>query len=67
MRTLRDKLSHLSFEPTEMLAGAFKAKLGECLEKTPDGGLSRTITLPDEAFLDTMARSLAGLGLRAGA
>jgi hypothetical protein len=54
-------------ERTEMLAGAFKAKLGECLEKTPDGRLSMTITLPDEAFLDTMARSLAGiLGMRAG-
>jgi hypothetical protein len=29
------------------------------MEKTADGRLNMTITLPDEAFLDTMARSLA--------
>jgi ERCC4-related helicase len=49
----------------EQLAGAFKTRLGDCMEKTADGRLSMTITLPDEAFLDTMARSLArmvGLG-----
>jgi superfamily II DNA or RNA helicase len=43
------------------MAGAFKAKLDECLERTKDGRLQMTITLPDEAFLDTMARTLAGL------
>jgi superfamily II DNA or RNA helicase len=43
----------------EQLAGAFRAKLGDCMEKTADGRLNMTITLPDEAFLDTMARSLA--------
>ena len=51
----------------EKMAGAFKAKLSECLEKTDDGRLNMTITLPDEAFLDTMARSLAsmvGLGAK---
>ena len=51
----------------EQLTGAFKAKLGDCMEKTTDGRLSLTITLPDEAFLDTMARSLArmvGLGTK---
>ncbi len=45
----------------EELAGAFKAKLGDCMERTADGRLNMTITLPDEAFLDTMARSLAGM------
>ena len=51
----------------EQLAVAFKAKLGDCMEKTDDGRLNMTITLPDDAFLDTMARSLAkmaGLGAR---
>jgi hypothetical protein len=51
----------------EGLAGAFKAKLGDCMEKTADGRLNMTITLPDEAFLDTMARSLAsmvGIGIK---
>ena len=41
------------------LTGAFKAKLGECLEKDEDGSLKMTISLPDETFLDNMARSLA--------
>jgi ERCC4-related helicase len=48
-------------EQMEKLAGAFKAKLSDCLEKTEDGRLNMTITLPNEAFLDTMARSLAGM------
>ncbi len=51
----------------EQVAGAFKAKLGDCMERTEDGRLNMTITLPDEAFLDTMARSLAsivGLGAK---
>ncbi|MFO7716134.1 DEAD/DEAH box helicase [Desulfosarcina sp.] len=51
----------------EELAGAFKAKLGDCMERTADGRLNMTITLPDEAFLDSMARSLAsmvGLGAK---
>ncbi|WP_319405277.1 DEAD/DEAH box helicase [uncultured Desulfosarcina sp.] len=51
----------------EQLAGVFKAKLGECMERSADGRLNMTITLPDEAFLDTMARSLArmvGLGTK---
>ena len=41
------------------LAGAFKEKLGECMEKTENGQLQMTITVPDEDFLDNMARSLA--------
>jgi ERCC4-related helicase len=48
-------------ERMAQLAGAFKAKLSECLEKTEDGRLNMTITLPNEAFLDTMASSLAGM------
>jgi ERCC4-related helicase len=46
-------------EEVAHLAGAFKSKLGECLEKAEDGSLKMTISLPDEAFLDGMARSLA--------
>jgi superfamily II DNA or RNA helicase len=45
----------------EQLAGAFKARLSDCMQRTDDGRLSMTITLPDEAFLDTMARSLASM------
>jgi len=33
--------------------------LSDCLEKADDGTLKMTISLPDEAFLDNMARSLA--------
>ena len=46
-------------EKVTQLTGAFKEKLSECLEKTEDGKLEMTISLPDEAFLDNMARSLA--------
>jgi len=41
------------------LAGAFKSKLSDCLEKDEDGSLKMTISIPDETFLDNMARSLA--------
>ena len=41
------------------LAGAFKTKLSDCLEKEDDGSLKMTISIPDETFLDNMARSLA--------
>jgi hypothetical protein len=40
------------------------------MEKAEDGSLKMTITLPDEAFLDNMARSLAkmvGSGLKSSA
>jgi hypothetical protein len=40
-------------------AGAFKAKLSDCLEKEEDGSLKMTISIPDETFLDNMAQSLA--------
>jgi superfamily II DNA/RNA helicase len=46
-------------EEMTQLAGAFKSKLSDCMEKTEDGTLKMTISLPDEAFLDNMARSLA--------
>ena len=44
---------------TAQLAGAFKARLSDCMEKAEDGSLKMTISLPDDAFLDDMARSLA--------
>jgi superfamily II DNA/RNA helicase len=43
----------------EQLAGAFKSKLDDCMEKREDGSLKMTVSIPDEAFLDNMARSLA--------
>ena len=46
-------------EDMNRLAGAFKSKLSDCMEKADDGTLKMTISLPDEAFLDNMARSLA--------
>jgi len=53
-------------EETEQLAGVFKAKLSECLERDGDGNLKMTIALPDETFLDNMARSLARMVGAAG-
>jgi hypothetical protein len=49
----------------DQFAGVFKARLGDCMEKTEDGSLKMTITLPDETFLDSMARSMARMA-RAG-
>ncbi|MDZ4164044.1 MAG: DEAD/DEAH box helicase [Smithellaceae bacterium] len=46
-------------EQTSQLARTFKRQLAECLEKGEDGKLKLTITLPDEAVLDNLARSLA--------
>ena len=46
-------------EEMSQLTGAFKTKLSDCMEKAEDGTLKMTISLPDEAFLDNMARSLA--------
>lgn len=48
-------------EGIDALVDTFKTKLGDCMEKTEDGRLNMTITLPDEAFLENMARSLAGM------
>jgi len=46
-------------EEFSQLAGAFKAKLNDCMEKGDDGSLKMTISIPDETFLDNMAKSLA--------
>jgi superfamily II DNA or RNA helicase len=46
-------------DETAQLAGAFKAKLSDCMEKEEDGSLIMTISIPDDTFLDNMARSLA--------
>jgi hypothetical protein len=46
-------------EEVGQLAGAFKSKLSDCMEKEEDGSLKMTISIPDETFLDNMARSLA--------
>ena len=46
-------------EEMDRLTGAFRAKLSDCMEKADDGTLKMTISLPDESFLDNMARSLA--------
>lgn len=46
-------------ENTGKLAGAFKAKLLDCLDKDDDGGLKMTIAIPNDAMLDHMALSLA--------
>lgn len=44
---------------TTQMAETFKMRLSECLEKGEDGELKMTITLPDEAVLDNLAKSLA--------
>lgn len=46
-------------EKTTHLAEIFKERLSECLHKGEDGKLKMTITLPDEAILDNLAKSLA--------
>lgn len=46
-------------EEMARLSGAFKAKLSDCLEKGEDDTLKMTVSIPDETFLDNMARSLA--------
>jgi hypothetical protein len=43
------------------LVRSIQEKRNESLERTADGRLSKTITLPDQAFIDTMAKSLAGI------
>ncbi|MGD9288452.1 MAG: DEAD/DEAH box helicase [Desulfobacterales bacterium] len=46
-------------EEAAHLAGAFKSKLSDCMEKDEDGSLKMMISIPDESFLDNMAKSLA--------
>jgi len=46
-------------ERTIQLADTFKKRLSECLDQGEDGELKMTVTLPDKAVLDTLAKSLA--------
>ena len=51
-------------EPTNggaQMASDFKARLSECLERDEQGRPRLTVTLPNEAALDNLARSLAAL------
>lgn len=51
-------------QPTEgsaRMALALKARLDECLERDAEGRPRLTVTLPDEAALDNLTRSLAAL------
>ena len=41
------------------LTEAFRSKLNECMEKHEDGSLSMMIRMPDDTFVQNMARSLA--------
>ncbi|MFH0998408.1 MAG: DEAD/DEAH box helicase [Pseudomonadota bacterium] len=41
------------------LTDTFRSKLNECMEKNDDGSLSMLIRMPDDAFVQNMARSLA--------
>ncbi|MEI7671338.1 MAG: DEAD/DEAH box helicase [Deltaproteobacteria bacterium] len=46
-------------EKITSLTEAFRTKLSECMEKNDDGSLSMTIRMPDDTFVQNMARSLA--------
>jgi superfamily II DNA or RNA helicase len=46
-------------EETTQLADTFKKRLSECLDEGENGELKMTVTLPDKAVLDTLAKSLA--------
>jgi superfamily II DNA or RNA helicase len=46
-------------EKTIQLADTFKKRLSECLDEGEDGELKMTVTLPDKAVLDNLAKSLA--------
>ena len=51
-------------EPTTgaaKMAGEFKARLDECLERDEQGRPRLTVTLPNETALENLARSLAAL------
>lgn len=48
-------------ESTARMAQELKARLEECLERDGNGPPRLTVTLPDEAALDTLSRSLAAL------
>jgi hypothetical protein len=46
---------------TAQMASEFKARLDECLERDEQGRPRLTVTLPNEAALENLARSLATL------
>lgn len=46
-------------DQTRQLTESFRKQLSHCLEEGKDGKLKMTISLPDKAALDTLARSLA--------
>ncbi|MFQ5485139.1 MAG: helicase-related protein, partial [Desulfobacterales bacterium] len=50
-------------EEFDRLTNAFKMNLNDCMEKDEKGRLNMTITIPDEAFLDNMAKSLAQMAV----
>jgi len=41
------------------MAEVFREQLSQCLERSADGSLRMTVTLPDEAALNNLAHSLA--------
>ena len=45
----------------EQMASQFKARLDECMERDDEGHPRLTVTLPNEAALENLARSLAAL------
>jgi len=45
----------------EQMASEFKARLDECMERDEEGRPRLTVTLPNEAALENLARSLAAL------
>jgi hypothetical protein len=55
-----EMISHKEAAPQDIqMQEMLKQRLSECLEKDEKGQLKMTIKLPDEAFLDNMAKSLA--------
>ena len=55
-----EMLSHKEAAPQDIqMQEMLKQRLSECLEKDEKGQLKMTIKLPDEAFLDNMAKSLS--------
>jgi len=46
---------------TAQMVSDFKARLQECLERDEQGRARLTVTLPNEAALENLARSLAAL------
>ncbi len=46
-------------ERTIQLADTFKKRLSECMDEGEDGELKMTVTLPNKAVLETLAKSLA--------